>query len=437
MSVQFTAVGDAGDQRYLHDALLRFKGVLQWARPAIGKEDHEAISATVRRCDDRLARGVDHTVVALAGGTGSGKSTLFNRISGKRFSIEGVARPTTSEVSAAAWSREADALLEWLGVEPQRRLTGLSGSGLDGLVLLDLPDHDSISDHNRGVVERVLPMADLLVWVVDPQKYADYALHERFLKDAARTQQPSVVVLNHTDRLTTQQSWEVAKDLQRLLSIDGLEELAVIPLSARTGEGTEVLMERLTTAVGSRTVAAEAVRGDLADASRTLAGLIEPGVEPRIPDGDALIASIAQAAGVLDKAEEARGAVETGRAQDIRLSLSDAAIDKRRREWIAYATDGLPQPWVTVVDHAIDTVAQLREDLEGSLATISWPKPEQVPAWRFLKRARARRRAYHDTVDTGTRAIAAVIGPNVLTPTRAVHDAYRALADLVRPEAWK
>ena len=33
--------------------------------------------ATIERCESRLALGVDHTVVALAGGTGSGKSLCF------------------------------------------------------------------------------------------------------------------------------------------------------------------------------------------------------------------------------------------------------------------------------------------------------------------------------------------------------------------------
>jgi predicted GTPase len=36
----------------------------------------------LRRAGERLRLSANHTVVALAGGTGSGKSTLFNALSG-------------------------------------------------------------------------------------------------------------------------------------------------------------------------------------------------------------------------------------------------------------------------------------------------------------------------------------------------------------------
>ena len=112
------------------------------------------------------------------------------------------------------------------------------------MVLLDLPDHDSVNAANRQVVDRVVPLADLLVWVVDPQKYADHALHSAYLSVASEHEQPSLVVLNHIDRLSTEDAWEVAKDLQRLLAEDGLGEVPVIPVSARTGAGLGALLRR-------------------------------------------------------------------------------------------------------------------------------------------------------------------------------------------------
>ena len=46
---------------------------------------------------------------------------------------------------------------------------------------MDLPDHDSTEVSHHLEVDRLVELADLLVWVLDPQKYADAALHDRYL----------------------------------------------------------------------------------------------------------------------------------------------------------------------------------------------------------------------------------------------------------------
>ncbi|WP_035063126.1 GTPase, partial [Cellulomonas bogoriensis] len=105
--------------------------------------------AALRDVRDRLRLGVDHTVVALVGGTGSGKSSLFNALTGLDFADVGARRPTTSAPTACVWAHDAEALLDWLEVPSERRiereseLDGESQADLRGLVLLDLPDHDS------------------------------------------------------------------------------------------------------------------------------------------------------------------------------------------------------------------------------------------------------------------------------------------------------
>ena len=53
---------------------------------------------------------------------------------------------------------------------------------LDGLVLLDLPDHDSTEVSHHLEMDRLIKYADLLVWVLDPQKYADAAIHDRYIR---------------------------------------------------------------------------------------------------------------------------------------------------------------------------------------------------------------------------------------------------------------
>src|SRR5271166_2972240 len=97
----------------------------------------------LNRADQRLMLSADHTVVSLAGGTGSGKSSLFNQLTGADFSAVGVTRPVTDEAHACVWGVAGSGpLLEWLGV-PRRyryaRASALSSgeAAMNGLVLLD------------------------------------------------------------------------------------------------------------------------------------------------------------------------------------------------------------------------------------------------------------------------------------------------------------
>src|SRR5690606_39507694 len=142
------------------------------------------------RAGVRRGLSVAHTVVALAGATGSGKSSLFNALAGAPVAKVGVMRPTTAAAQAAVWDPEgAGPLLDWLGVR-RRHVVDPSADPAErepgGLILLDLPDHDSIEASHRLEVNRLVGLVDLLVWVLDPQKYADAAVHERYLRPLAR-----------------------------------------------------------------------------------------------------------------------------------------------------------------------------------------------------------------------------------------------------------
>ena len=96
----------------------------------------------VERADRRLTISGNATVVALAGATGSGKSSTFNALSGTDLAIVGVRRPTTAHAMACSWGADsAEELLDWLacrGGTPWR-LDPTMAAALDGLVLLDLP----------------------------------------------------------------------------------------------------------------------------------------------------------------------------------------------------------------------------------------------------------------------------------------------------------
>ncbi|HEY1323058.1 MAG TPA: GTPase, partial [Streptosporangiaceae bacterium] len=138
-------------------------------------QDAEGLLA---RAGERLRLSAEHTIVVLAGGTGSGKSSLFNRLAGAEFSAAGAIRPVTRQPHACVWGMTgAGSLLDWLGVQPRYRYARSSAldegeRSLAGLLLLDLPDHDSVLAGRASEVDRLLKLADLMVWVLDPQKYA-------------------------------------------------------------------------------------------------------------------------------------------------------------------------------------------------------------------------------------------------------------------------
>ncbi|HSN43376.1 MAG TPA: ABC transporter, partial [Propionibacteriaceae bacterium] len=87
---------------------------------AAGRSDAEIIAEARRvigQTDRRLAFSGDITVVALAGATGSGKSSTFNAVSGTKLAEPGVRRPTTNRAMAAYWGDEVPhELLDWLEV---------------------------------------------------------------------------------------------------------------------------------------------------------------------------------------------------------------------------------------------------------------------------------------------------------------------------------
>ncbi len=179
----------------------RLAALAEAARLAEGRLDEDSVAranVVVAKAGARLGFGIENTVVALAGSTGVGKSQLFNALSSSELAAVSRRRPTTSVTQAAVWGDGADPLLDWLEVARRHRL---EPAELGGLVLLDLPDFDSIERHHRDEVDRVVALADLVLWVVEPQKYADAALHERYLRPLASHAAAMAVALNQSDLL--------------------------------------------------------------------------------------------------------------------------------------------------------------------------------------------------------------------------------------------
>jgi GTP-binding protein EngB required for normal cell division len=268
------AAGQAAAGRALPARLAALARLIQIgaARSAGGGFSEDVLSAAealLGRAGERLRLSSVHTVVALAGGTGSGKSSLFNRLAGADFSTVGVTRPVTKDVHACVWGvAGSGSLLEWLGVPRRYRFARASAldrgeDSLTGLVLLDLPDHDSVMTHASDLVDRLVGRADLMVWVLDPQKYADAAVHRRFLVPLAGHSEVIAVVLNQSDLLTGSQIEDCVGDLRRLLDSEELHDVQTLVTSAATGEGMEELRKLLIDAVAARRAASDRIAADV------------------------------------------------------------------------------------------------------------------------------------------------------------------------------
>ncbi|HJY97930.1 MAG TPA: GTPase, partial [Streptosporangiaceae bacterium] len=255
----------------------RLASLTQLTKIAAGRTGSEGFSqelltdseTLLRRSGERMRMSASHTVVALAGGTGSGKSSLFNALAGASFSPAGVMRPTTKHLHACVWGMEGAApLLDWLSVQRRHRYARASAldqgeTSLTGLLLLDLPDHDSVVTGSAAMVDRLVKLADMLVWVLDPLKYADASVHRRYLVPLAGHAAVTTVVLNKADTLTPDQVADCTADLRRLLDAEGLMETPVLVTSAATGAGLEELRRTLGTVVAARQAASDRISADI------------------------------------------------------------------------------------------------------------------------------------------------------------------------------
>lgn len=305
------------------DLAVRLRALEDAAKLSAGRASDTVVQPAldvVRRAGERLALSGDHTVVALAGATGSGKSSTFNAVSGTRWATAGVQRPTTSEPMAVAWGKALPAeLLDWLGVGG-RHLVAAEDSAFDNLVLLDLPDHDSIEVGHKFTVDRLVQLVDMLVWVVDPQKYADAALHDGYLKPLAAHAGVMVVVLNQSDRLTPEQLAHAQNDLRRLLDSEGLRDTPVLTMSALTGAGVGELRQLLVRTVRDKEMTVKRFAADVSNAAAGLAGELGTGKVRGLDGGlvDRLNEATAEAAGVplvtdgVLRSWRHRGALATG-----------------------------------------------------------------------------------------------------------------------------
>ncbi|TDB73793.1 ABC transporter [Actinomadura sp. KC216] len=410
----------------------RLNGLDRLVRAGEGRLDQPVLTeagALLDRAGQRLRLSSEHTVVALAGGTGSGKSSLFNAICGLELSPTGMRRPMTSQAHACVWGLDgAGPLLDWLDVDKRHRYARASAldleradSSLQGLVLIDLPDHDSIQAMHRAEVDRFVTIADLLVWVVDPQKYADAALHRNYIVPFARHTGVTLIVLNQVDRLTPHEIDDCVADLRRLLEAEGLTDPRIVTTSAVAEDGVFGFRDILVDTVAARRARTERLSADVDRAAERFVAYRADTAPPATVDdgrrGD-LVQAFADAAGApavaeaMESAYELRAADFVGwpvaamiarlrsdplrrmRLTELREELRGAFtgpigaqqgdVDTALQAVTEGITPELPAHWgrslrAAARSHATEIPEALGESLKDALPTFN-----QVPRWWWL-----------------------------------------------------
>ncbi|QCP05492.1 GTPase [Brevibacterium sp. CS2] len=409
-----------------HEAISRLAAGI---RRALDLEEGRLDRTTVARAgellektDARMNLGEDFTVVAFAGSTGSGKSSLFNAVAGLEIAQVGVRRPTTSLPTACVWGEGGEELLSWLGVPVDNRtwresaLDGDDEESLHGLILLDLPDHDSTAAEHRIESDRLVGLVDVVFWVVDPQKYADFSLHSHYLSQFAEHTTNMVVVLNQIDTLTTAEREACHDHLRQLLSQDGLDGARIQLASAVTREGVPQLRDTLTQTVSAKEAASERLLADMRSlAAQMRSELGEPLSDPtRLPGADRLVDTMVDAAGVEAVAQTVRddyqrrayrktgypplalaqrgqadplGAKHGGDRDDlIRAAVPEttrtqsARVNLAAHELVAEAVRSLPLQWRHAVSHAEkQSTAELTHTLDSAVTAVDIER--RTPGW--------------------------------------------------------
>ncbi|MHB1063288.1 MAG: GTPase [Georgenia sp.] len=412
------------------------------------------------RAAQRQNLATGRTVVALLGATGSGKSSLFNALVGRAAARVAARRPTTSRPLAAVWGDDDAAdLLDWLGVPERTNAGGGSGTGAttggpagggrepaDGLVLLDLPDIDSTAHAHREIAARMAGVVDVLVWVLDPQKYADAVVHRDYLAPMAAHADATFVVLNQVDTLAAADRAGVRSDLVRLLARDGLVDVPVLMTSARDGTGVAELRDRIAEVVDSKRAVQRRLAADVRTCATRLAGAtardgasddVRAGAAGRAAGaggsgtapatttggpGRTLVQAAAQAAGVDAVTEATRGSYVRAarrsvgwpplrwvarlrpdplkrlhlgeRAKDARLvrtslpgptPVQEAAVRASAHALVGRQTAHLPGQWRgDVLEHITSRIPALVASLDQQIAGTELAQARRPVWWRVL-----------------------------------------------------
>lgn len=190
------------------------------------ERDRSSLEGLLRQIRVRQASLETPLRILLLGGTGVGKSTLFNALAGADLAQAAAVRPTTRDVTAYYHEANGSGALGYL--EAKANLVGHQRPLLRDKIVIDAPDFDSTARENRALLEQALEVTDLALCVVTAEKYLSAELFD--LLEEHREGIEFVFVLNKLDR--TGDADAIVGDLVAELERHGIYRARVLAVSA-------------------------------------------------------------------------------------------------------------------------------------------------------------------------------------------------------------
>jgi len=417
-------------RRIAEDCLARLAERI--ARPRAIEFDANAkqrIEKALARCRAQLLGGDDAVLtIAIAGGTGAGKSTLINALAGSRIAETSAARPTTTQIRVYHHDTiAAGGLPDEIGVEahyvPHDR------DELRLKVIVDTPDLDSFLTEHRRITTRLLKRAGLVLYVFSPEKYLEERTWSVLREE--RCFSVSAAVLNKSDRLSEDELERVTKDLRARFAEVGLPDIRIFRTSARAhlGEaqpGPVDEFEQLRAFIEKELEEAEVMRMLRAQQARVLEHF-EAEIDEIAPSAmlDRLSEAAVEASTRADAASSSLATALAPELHAIETDLAPLAIIKQHERFY-----GPFRTWLTISDFFRFGLSSLVQRLLGHKRY----GPQDI-ADRLL--ARSRRSQVEDTLRAESRAVQDLLYSRGLPITRwhehsgnAETDAGDALAEV-------
>lgn len=302
-------------------------------------------------------------VVAIVGASGTGRSTIFNSLAGRRLVEAGARRPTTTEPTVWSGTRTPGTLAGLRRSVPGR-IAQTIRKPPEHMALVDTPPPDVPGDVGR----RVLDVADACLLVVSATRYAD-ATGFDLVDRASRRGIPIAVVLNRLPPGTAAD--DLIRDLTaklggagRAIPVFPVEESAplndVLPFShvaaiwdaiAAWGQDPEIREAATRGALSNVRISVAEVRRALDDITSLRASLAGSVADTYREQADALMAEVAAGRFAELGEDEARDA------------LAAALVRYARRAATAAASE-----WETKVPHLLTANPELRDVDESTPA---------------------------------------------------------------------
>lgn len=163
----------------------------------------------------------------VLGGTGTGKSTIFNSIVSSNISSVGVKRPCTMSAIILAHNIYGKAIfqapVQFEGMNRQADLLLDSRHELQNVILIDTPDLDSVASENKLVAHRFFVLSDVVIFVTSQEKYGDLVCRQ-MLEEVNLWGKEIVLVMN---KVTSTDAYEEYKEFTKTLGANN--EPIVIP----------------------------------------------------------------------------------------------------------------------------------------------------------------------------------------------------------------